>query len=49
MQADTAIAEPSHTPGLHELGSLASWSVTSAKAGNGLEQLRDGRNDTFWQ
>jgi len=28
---------------------MASWSATSAKAGNGLELLRDGRLDTYWQ
>mmetsp|Transcript_35385 Transcript_35385/g.78556 ORF Transcript_35385/g.78556 Transcript_35385/m.78556 type:complete len:204 (+) Transcript_35385:167-778(+) len=34
---------------LREVGHLAVWSVTSAKPGNGVELLRDGRTDTFWQ
>ena len=32
-----------------EIGRLAVWSVTSAKPGNGVELLRDGREDTYWQ
>ncbi|GIL75266.1 hypothetical protein Vretifemale_5073 [Volvox reticuliferus] len=32
-----------------EVGHLAVWSVTSAKPGNGVEMLRDGSPDTFWQ
>ncbi|PSC73240.1 Anaphase-promoting complex subunit 10 [Micractinium conductrix] len=32
-----------------EMGQLAVWSVTSAKPGNGVELLRDGREDTYWQ
>jgi anaphase-promoting complex subunit 10 len=35
--------------GLCEIGHLASWSVTSAKPGNGVELLRDGDPATFWQ
>ena len=35
--------------GKQEVGHLAVWSVTSAKAGNGVELLRDGSTDTFWQ
>ena len=31
------------------MGRLAVWSVTSAKPGNGVELLRDGREDTYWQ
>eukprot|EP00878_Enallax_costatus_P006606 GHUV01006924.1.p1 GENE.GHUV01006924.1~~GHUV01006924.1.p1 ORF type:complete len:181 (+),score=40.32 GHUV01006924.1:280-822(+) len=34
---------------LRELGGLASWSVTSAKPGNGVELLRDGSQETYWQ
>lgn len=34
---------------LKELGVLAAWSVTSAKPGNGVELLRDGSTDTYWQ
>ena len=32
-----------------EIGRLAVWSVTTAKPGNGVELLRDGRDDTYWQ
>ncbi|CAI5490940.1 unnamed protein product [Closterium sp. Naga37s-1] len=32
-----------------EIGHLAEWSVSSAKPGNGVELLRDGKADTFWQ
>jgi len=35
--------------GLREIGHLASWSVTSAKPGNGVELLRDNDAATFWQ
>jgi anaphase-promoting complex subunit 10 len=34
---------------MREIGHLASWSVTSAKPGNGVELLRDGDPLTFWQ
>lgn len=34
---------------LREVGHLAVWTVTSAKPGNGVDMLRDGRVDTFWQ
>mmetsp|Transcript_57721 Transcript_57721/g.122797 ORF Transcript_57721/g.122797 Transcript_57721/m.122797 type:complete len:192 (-) Transcript_57721:227-802(-) len=32
-----------------EIGSEAVWSLSSAKPGNGVEQLRDGSTETFWQ
>ena len=32
-----------------EVGGLAVWTVTSAKPGNGVELLRDDREDTYWQ
>ncbi|GJD10166.1 Anaphase-promoting complex subunit 10 [Galdieria sulphuraria] len=35
--------------GLDDLSKEAIWSVSSAKIGNGVEKLRDGRVDTFWQ
>uniref|UniRef100_A0A061SCM0 DOC domain-containing protein n=1 Tax=Tetraselmis sp. GSL018 TaxID=582737 RepID=A0A061SCM0_9CHLO len=35
--------------GLREVGRLGVWSVTSAKPGNGVKMLRDGKTDTFWQ
>jgi hypothetical protein len=50
-QAAPPPAEPVPPPGpdLREIGDLAVWSVTSAKSGNGVELLRDGQCDTFWQ
>ncbi|KAF9965166.1 Anaphase-promoting complex subunit 10 [Mortierella alpina] len=32
-----------------EIGRLATWSVSSAKAGYGLNLLRDNNLDTYWQ
>jgi anaphase-promoting complex subunit 10 len=34
---------------LRELGDEATWTLSSAKSGNGAEQLRDGNQQTFWQ
>ncbi|KAK9172010.1 Anaphase-promoting complex,subunit 10 (APC10) [Cryptosporidium meleagridis] len=36
-------------PSLIEIGDLASWSLSSAKPGNGIQQLRDNNSSTFWQ
>ena len=33
----------------YEIGDLAVWSLSTAKPGNGLEQLRDDNTDTYWQ
>ena len=32
-----------------EIGDLAVWSLSTAKPGNGVELLRDGNLDTYWQ
>jgi len=32
-----------------EVGGEAVWSLSTAKPGNGVEQLRDDNNDTYWQ
>eukprot|EP00890_Picochlorum_soloecismus_P001724 jgi/Picsp_1/2552/NSC_00783-R1_anaphase promoting complex subunit 10 len=32
-----------------EIGNLAVWRVSSAKPGNGVDLLVDGRDDTYWQ
>ena len=32
-----------------ELGKYAVWSLSSAKPGNGIEQLRDDPTETYWQ
>ena len=34
---------------LVEIGGQAVWSVTTAKAGNGVDLLRDNKEDTYWQ
>ena len=36
-------------PQLREVGSLAVWTLSSAKQGFGVEQLRDDSIDTYWQ
>lgn len=45
--AVVAVLQPD--TGTREIGHMAVWSVTSAKPGNGVELLRDGREDTYWQ
>jgi anaphase-promoting complex subunit 10 len=32
-----------------ELGEEAVWTISSAKPGNGVEQLRDNNTETYWQ
>jgi hypothetical protein len=32
-----------------DIGNLAKWSVSSRKFGFGLQHLRDGNEETFWQ
>jgi len=34
---------------VREIGDEAVWSLSSAKPGNGVEQLRDDNMDTYWQ
>ncbi|KAG1674481.1 hypothetical protein FOA52_003086 [Chlamydomonas sp. UWO 241] len=48
-QADSSYYPDEGRAGQREIGNVASWSVSSAKTGNGVESLRDGRRDTFWQ
>jgi len=52
----TAISGPSVSAGSHivpdhleEIGDEAVWVLSSAKPGNGVEQLRDSNPETFWQ
>jgi hypothetical protein len=40
---------PTDTFKRRELGNEAVWKLSSAKPGNGVEQLRDDNTDTFWQ
>jgi anaphase-promoting complex subunit 10 len=37
------------SPDLREVGDQAVWSLSTAKPGNGVEQLRDSSTDTYWQ
>jgi anaphase-promoting complex subunit 10 len=37
------------TLGAREIGKQAIWTLSSAKTGNGVHQLRDDNMDTFWQ
>ena len=46
---DAAASSSGASPDSREIGHLAVWSVTSSKAGNGVELLRDGSTETFWQ
>ena len=39
---------PSSNSRRREIGDLAVWSLSSAKHGNGVEQLRDNQVTTFW-
>ena len=32
-----------------EIGDEAVWSLSTAKPGNGVEQIRDGNTETYWQ
>lgn len=40
---------PDTQSGLRELGDEAVWTLSSAKPGNGVEQLRDESLSTYWQ
>ena len=42
-------APPKETPELVEIGDQAVWILSSAKLGNGVDQLRDNETSTFWQ
>jgi anaphase-promoting complex subunit 10 len=41
--------KPDSDQNKREIGESAIWSLSSAKPGNGLEQLRDDNTTTFWQ
>ncbi|KAH0538427.1 hypothetical protein FGG08_004975 [Glutinoglossum americanum] len=47
--AETEKAEEFSTAGLKEIGNLASWTVSTAKPGCGVEALRDEDVNLFWQ
>ncbi|KAL7275181.1 hypothetical protein RUND412_001902 [Rhizina undulata] len=46
---DEEAANAESLEGLKEIGNLASWTVSTAKPGNGVEQLRDEDTSLFWQ
>jgi hypothetical protein len=45
---DSGVDSASHSP-LRDLSTHAVWSVSTAKPGNGVDQLLDGSDDTYWQ
>ena len=40
---------PTNNQTRREIGAEAVWTLSSAKVGNGVEQLRDDNTNTFWQ
>lgn len=45
-----ATAAPAKPPSdQREIGGMAVWSLSTAKPGNGVEQLRDDNIETYWQ
>lgn len=43
------MAAPAADSQLREIGGSAVWTVTSSKPGCGVEMLRDGKTETYWQ
>ena len=48
-ESNVTITADLETVGFMELGTNAVWSLSTAKPGNGVEQLRDEDSATFWQ
>jgi anaphase-promoting complex subunit 10 len=46
---DVSITEKLEDKNCRELGKYAVWTLSTAKPGNGIEQLRDDSCDTYWQ
>ena len=40
---------PAANASRREIGDEAVWTLSSAKTGNGVEQIRDDNTNTFWQ
>ena len=40
---------PEKRKDMREIGDLAVWTLSSAKQGHGVDQLRENNTDTFWQ
>ena len=50
MEVSPSLSIPTGSEELSEIPlSAASWSLSSAKPGNGIEQLLDANSETFWQ
>lgn len=49
MTSELIISENLDSADCRELGSEAVFTISSAKPGNGVEQLRDNNLDTYWQ
>jgi len=43
------IDDPSTATTVREIGKTACWSLSTAKPGNGVDQLRDSSLETYWQ
>ncbi len=43
------LADPEVASTVREIGRTASWTLSTAKPGNGVDQLRDSSLDTYWQ
>src|SRR5210317_630869 len=41
--------DPTISSTVREIGKTACWSLSTAKPGNGVDQLRDESNETYWQ
>lgn len=46
---EVTITEKLDEKNCRELGKYAVWSLSTAKPGNGIEQLRDDSTETYWQ
>ncbi len=46
---EVIITEKLDESNVRELGNNAVWTLSSAKPGNGIEQLRDDSTETYWQ
>ena len=49
LEMDFTIQEALSVADKRELGADAVFSISSAKLGNGVEQLRDNNLETYWQ
>eukprot|EP00356_Strombidium_inclinatum_P004247 CAMPEP_0170504088 /NCGR_PEP_ID=MMETSP0208-20121228/46856_1 /TAXON_ID=197538 /ORGANISM="Strombidium inclinatum, Strain S3" /LENGTH=122 /DNA_ID=CAMNT_0010784141 /DNA_START=237 /DNA_END=604 /DNA_ORIENTATION=+ len=48
-ECDTTKTTPESNSKRREIGDLAVWTLSSAKQGNGVDQIRDNNTNTFWQ